>query len=206
MKVRIVESNQEKGVIGYLQQVANSGKEMREYYGANRSIRESEANDFCRVKYGVTWRYDPVLELCIDRRYESLNRNIRVNRENDVLETTIDHLEAATLSEDHAYAISNATLSDIRTSTGTQKNDMTVIPPDEHGQCPSGYRFSSLQGGCVPVAQIPSPVSTMGKVDSDLARTAVGQSPGDYTMKGGYDYAKQGHSDVAEKKRIRIKL
>jgi hypothetical protein len=190
LKTRIVESNQKQGIIGYLAQIAESGKALREYYGPNRVIRMSEANDFCRVKNGVTWRFDPILELCVDRRFESLNKNLRVNAEHDVLELRVDHLQAVPLREDHAYDISNAGLSDIRTSVGTQKNDMPLINPDEHGQCPDGYRYSSLQGGCVPVAEIPSPVSTMDKVDSNQ-RTVMGIDNAPNPMQSGYDYAKR---------------
>lgn len=80
----------------------------------------------------------------------------------------------AKIKEDHAYDISNTKPSDIRTSIGTQPNDMPLINPDEHSQCPEGYRFSTLQGGCIPVPQIPEPVSTMAKVEPDLANTVAG--------------------------------
>lgn len=80
----------------------------------------------------------------------------------------------AKIKEDHAYDISNTKPSTIRTSVGTQPNDMPLVNADEHSQCPEGYRFSTLQGGCIPVAQIPEPVSTMAKVEPTLAKTIVG--------------------------------
>jgi hypothetical protein len=48
--------------------------------------------------------------------------------------------------------------------------------PDQHMQCPDGMMYSAAKGGCVPMPEQDEPVSTMGKVEADLATTKLGTS------------------------------
>lgn len=181
--VKIVkESRPTQFLDDYVHQVEASIRHLREFYTKRqRAIGESELAHECRETYGSACTYDSRLDACIDVRQTEANSRLARDGDNLVYRR-----------EDHAYGITNATLATIRTSVGTQQNDMIVIDPDEHGQCPSGYRFSNLQGGCVPVAAIPDPVSTWDKVEPTLARTVRGDSPGNYTMRDGPAYAHQG--------------
>lgn len=96
MKVKIRETNQHKGIIGYLHQVVNSSVKIKEYFGirGNYTIQESEADDFCKLTYGVSWEYNAELGMCVDTELDDINKDLDVDKEDEKLVLTCDYLQA----------------------------------------------------------------------------------------------------------------
>jgi len=191
--IRIREQKQQFGVLGYLNKVVESEQTIKEYFGVrgNLAVSGSEADDFCRLHYGLDWRYDADLELCVNTELDTtVNKNLAVDKNGERLTLTCSWLKAVPVVEAEV-----------------------ICQPDEHGQCPEGTIYSALLNGCVrfdPDRQSggskPTPRRTSATMkQKDLARSVVGipAYPNDAAMTPQSD----GKAVVpVGKKTIRLKL
>jgi len=89
-RIKIVETNRNQGLIPYLEKIVLTRTKMSEYFRGVSILRE-DAEHFARLNYGVTWGYNPRLDMCVDHRREAVNTRLDLV-DNDTLVYTTDKL------------------------------------------------------------------------------------------------------------------
>jgi hypothetical protein len=191
MKIKYKESQPEKGVNGYLTKVLECSEKLKEFFNYASSQRKvvslSEANNTARLKFGPTWYYSESLDLPLDARHEDLNKKLYI--QNDTLIAPIAYM---------VPVLESASLNPANQNKTVNTNTLTDID------------FMGSWG--TPIQSDDS----LHDITQSSGNTTVqrGQSPGNYQMQSGYDYAKSSHSDevnaltrLSERKsKIKLKL
>ena len=130
--IKIWENDKRNGLVPYIMRVIETKKRLNEYYGVNsvtgKALTYEDANNFARMKCGVTWRYEPTLGFCVDNLREDINKILRYDSKTD---TILVAVEALTI--DTSSVKSNPDVDNFRGTWGTTLDaDAKIYDGDYH--------------------------------------------------------------------------